>query len=1157
MNFTWGGIGLFVLIAGSALALIAVCDLPPGEAHDPGPAGVAADSASPGSVASSSSVAGRALLQRARETGNARQALDLLRAMQGWVPDAANLARVAFVLEEELGTPEEAARRFELIGETSPALDARREALATIAGDHDGSVGLHEMIRLLRDIQMDEAVTAELEAFFLPEGREAGGPIDLLSLCDADCPADRLASLAMAAADGRAGGFDPADCLLVADRFRKTHRPRARLRWLLRGLEAAPTSSPMALALSDAWLDAGNRDAALMVLSTVARSGSADVALQRRRSEIAAWLSRSEDEVEALEATLAGGEDPATRQRLIELYRHLGRPEEAVPHAAVLARAARDISGLGDAADLALAGGDLDLAVELLEEASALADDPRPWRERLVEFYLQDLQVDAALAELQELHTLWPEEGYDDRLYELLGRLNRHDELAEILLLRLKTDPDPDLEAEAIALCSSLGRVEQVRALMARRLERVDQPLIFFRSLKAYSGAGLDGLLEKAMEMSRSPALDEGGAAEALAAVLAMHHSSGYRVVAEELLARFPALAERPPQMTGTPGEFAGAFSQEGQEDWVPWLAERFFAAGWLDLSLVLYESLAEESPEDARTWTRIGQIAAWSNDPHGAIISFEQALAIEGPGDGELLFYLGEAYWSCQQEARGRAAHEQALELLRNAGFASIQRSSMEAKILARFDREAESRAIFDRLIALMPGNQDLLLDYADALVILGREQAARHIIDQARLLGAESPRALRMDAQLMLIEGRFEEVLTRIDRAIELYGMDPGYAAARAEALLGLGHLARARDAYDELLSLQPENLTAREGRRSLDDRLASPVASLFFRTESAADDRIQRIRLEGSLLLDADETRVSGYLERGWYSGRATAYRDGLELLDTDLTSLGLSVSRRLGPEWELALGPDFYPDRPGGDPLGAWVEVVRQERDPYARLELRMHLLETMTYPAAAVGLGGRSSGIELLGYRSGKDADWWAFGRLRYSNLSIETARDGRISDDMVILEGSVGTWLSGFGPQVQKGLLARNAEPARVGSTVAGEPPETRGPRIGVWAGYAGMKLLDGADLAGPLPIRDVAHYVTVTGRIEESLCPGLIVEAEAYMGTDLADPELFAGALLGLSWRPRPDFDIGFRGTYGYAFGRADAWEGASSLELRFTFRW
>ncbi len=527
------------------------------------------------------------------------------------------------------------------------------------------------------------------------------------------------------------------------------------------------------------------------------------------------------------------------------------------------------------------------------------------------------------------------------------------------------------------------------------------------------------------------------------------------------------------------------------------------------------------------------------------------------GDGEGELLFYLGEAYWSCRQEDLGRTVHEQALVLLREAGFASVPRSSMEARILARFGREEESRAIFDRLLALVPGNQDLLLDYADALVILNRGEAARRVVEQARLLGAESPRALRMDAQLKILEGRYEEALAGIERAIELYGEDPGYAASSAEAFLGLGRLARARDAFDELLSLQPENRTARETRRVLCDQLASPVANLLVRTETAADDRITRMLLSGSLLLDVEETRVSGYLERGSYRGRAQAYRSGLELLDTELTSLGLSVSRRLSRDWELALGTDFYPDRPGGDPLGGWIEVSKREQNPYARYELRLHVLETLAYPAAAAGLAGRSSGVELTGYRSGKEADWWAYGRLRYSNLSIETARDGRLSDDMVILEGSFGTWFRGEGPQVQEGLLARRAEPARAGSTVAGEPPESRGPRIGAWLGYTGMALLDGAELADSLPIRDVAHYVTATGRLEESLGPGLVVEVETYLGTDLADPGPFGGALLGLSWRPGPDFEVGFRGTYGYAFGRADVGKGASSLELRFTLRW
>ena len=125
-----------------------------------------------------------------------------------------------------------------------------------------------------------------------------------------------------------------------------------------------------------------------------------------------------------------------------------------------------------------------------------------------------------------------------------------------------------------------------------------------------------------------------------------------------------------------------------------------------------------------------------------------------------------------------------------------------------------------------------------------------------------------------------------------------------------------------------------------------------------------------------------------------------------------------------------------------------------------------------------------------------------------------------------------------------------------VGTTAAGEPPAALGPRASAWLGYSHVRLLGDATLAGPLPIGTSYDYVTVTARLEGRATHGLYYEAEAYFGTDLQDSGLFAGATLGLAWRPDAAMEVRIFGAQGMAPGR-DEQVGATSFGLALMMRW
>jgi len=109
-----------------------------------------------------------------------------------------------------------------------------------------------------------------------------------------------------------------------------------------------------------------------------------DVELWKRRAQLAGWLSLPRAEVRAQEKLLEATGDVATRRRLVTLYTYVGRPVDAVPHALVLIKGSKDPKELEWPVNLALQGGDLDLALKLLTKlAEQEKENPAHWREKI------------------------------------------------------------------------------------------------------------------------------------------------------------------------------------------------------------------------------------------------------------------------------------------------------------------------------------------------------------------------------------------------------------------------------------------------------------------------------------------------------------------------------------------------------------------------------------------------------------------------------------------------------------------------------------------------------------------------------------------------------------------------------------------------------
>ncbi|MEN8150696.1 MAG: tetratricopeptide repeat protein, partial [Planctomycetota bacterium] len=585
-------------------------------------------------------------------------------------------------------------------------------------------------------------------------------------------------------------------------------------------------------------------------------------------------------------------------------------------------------------------------------------------------------------------------------------------------------------------------------------------------------------------------------------------------------------------------------------------LAERFFAGQWLDVALASYATVLEEVPDERTALLRIGQIRLWGNDPEGAIPYLERLVELDGPGDGEVPFYLGEAYAAADRRAEAWEMREIALPLLRTEGELTVEREGMVAKILAQTGRLEEAIAIYERLTTQVPDDQSLLLDYAVTMIATERTGDARRVIDRAKAIAPDSRRVLRMDGQVLVMEGRRDEAIVSFRKGIEKYGSDAGTWADLGQACLDAGRWRESREAFARVLVLQPENRYAALTHRVLTDRIEGTL-EVGGRTKVVAEDESLDSWLAGSFEAFDEFTRLSFQGSFGRTSGRSAAVDDGKTDVTASITSLGVSLFRRFGQDWEGGGGLDLYAGRDGASPVGGWLGAGWEAKRPDVSVTARFSLHEPLTDPAAAAGLGGDQTGLRLDGYWQNPDGDFWLSGTAWYRSLSVDSPETGAITNGQAIASLSAGTWLHDRGPRVLSRLTPRAGPVLDEGTTVAGEIPEDEGIRLSTWITYTGIRLLSDKELANVLPMGEAFDYLTISGRAEGRVLSGIYYEAEGYAGTDLTDPEPFVGLLAGVSWRPSPGFEFRIRGGHGLAFGRENGDSGSTEVRLAVTVHW
>ncbi|HEX5138821.1 MAG TPA: hypothetical protein VFY93_17760, partial [Planctomycetota bacterium] len=473
----------------------------------------------------------------ARRAANARAAIEGIERRLAEFPAEPALLRYRAVLEAELqprGAPPPPAHP------DLQVIVAEQERARRLVADLDRHVAdrpaREALYALLEDLEADSAIGEATEGFFAPLARwRAEEPAS---------PArpDELAARLLATLE--AGPAPPEAFAAVVSAFRSQERPRARLRWLLRAFAAHPAVPEFREELAAAYLEQGRVREAFLVVGAALEASPDDLALLEQRARMAGWLSLYPAEIEARERLLKANEDPEERERLVTLYTYSGNPEGAIPHARKLAEGSDDPLIIERPAHLALAAGDVDLAIEILEELAGRGDERR-WRERIVEVAWQDLRVDRVISELDLLRKKYPDGDYEARLEGIYRRRHLVRPLAGLLEERLlRGSGDADLERETLDLYAALGDKEKVRALLVRRMERSDDPVLFFEQLPVFEAAGVPGAADRARAMAESEKLRAADAPAVLALLQPRLGDPGYAEAARTIALRFVTLPE-------------------------------------------------------------------------------------------------------------------------------------------------------------------------------------------------------------------------------------------------------------------------------------------------------------------------------------------------------------------------------------------------------------------------------------------------------------------------------------------------------------------------------------------------------------------------------------------------------------------------------------
>jgi hypothetical protein len=317
-------------------------------------------------------------------------------------------------------------------------------------------------------------------------------------------------------------------------------------------------------------------------------------------------------------------------------------------------------------------------------------------------------------------------------------------------------------------------------------------------------------------------------------------------------------------------------------------------------------------------------------------------------------------------------------------------------------------------------------------------------------------------------------------------------------------------------------------------------------------AARDEVLEVWAMGSALLRDGHTRLAAAAGLADYTGQATALDGSDVTVDALVAHLQLGAFGRFRERGRVGAGLSVYGGSEGDVPVGLWAGLSTFDVEPYRAVALRLHGHLLLEEPAAAPGLGGRTTGFRVEAGRDvGRRA--WISGDLGYELLGLEPEGAGSVQDGRV--SGSVT-----FGWRLLEGAAAV-PEPLRLDTAslpgLAGSHLVPKGRReVSVWASYQGIRLLDGQDLARFVPLGEKFDYLLAGGRADLPLAAGMGAKVEGYAGVELNTSDPLFGVEAGLAWRPSHRAELSAVLGYGSALGRAGD-EDTAFFRFAATVRW
>lgn len=584
--------------------------------------------------------------------------------------------------------------------------------------------------------------------------------------------------------------------------------------------------------------------------------------------------------------------------------------------------------------------------------------------------------------------------------------------------------------------------------------------------------------------------------------------------------------------------------------------AELLFSENRADAALAYYKAVLADEADHELALLRCGQILSWSNEARSAIPYLERLVELEADELGRVYFYLAEAYASVGRAEDAARVSKAAVADLRARESSSFEGRSMLAKALTRVGDFKAAEPLFLALLEERPDSDDLRLDWAETLVVVGRWREARRNVAIPLRRNPKNRRALRVDGTALAKGGKLREAVARYEDFLELEGEDSAILSDLAFLRERQGDWHGAQDKFRRWLALRPDSREAASSELRIFDLLADTVRVTHVH-ERIGDDRRTELRAHSSRLIEGDHLRLAASVGMGSWEGQA-ALVPGQKLRES-AALLDIQLEHRFRGKSCVAAGLMANPGVPGEYPIGVWLATQLVDSAPYRMLEARVFLGELWTDVPAATSLEGRAHGFELASFAEVGGA-WWLGGDFGMRALSIDpshvVANASAETDGEVTASVSIGRRILEAPVAIDPLWRTRHCASARVSPELRAREDDDRSVLLQSYVTFATQRLLGDRRLATMLPVATRSTSLRLTLAGEGRVVDTFGVGAELSLGHEFESSSLLWGLGASATWRPSRGHELSAFLSSGRALGRQGD---ASSLllGLQWVVRW